>query len=340
MSFPCNRMSLTAVDAARLYCSGSLPPADVGTIRYCLRLLSYIPGDHCFRSKYYFIRSRTFGQDIFLKDITDIINDFDEHDDFVRAVEWSSEHVLYPPTQWFVDSDGMYTQEAVHKIPVEEDPDTQVLLRTCNDFVGHSVKVCALFSYDESLTETVNCNAVGNILESVFINSLRSVIPSITNGPKQDPPDFFNQSAFRYEIKCFLAENFDVSSFTAMTNQLSECNGVFKKLFKTKYLAFRYAIENSTSIRITNFYTVRLWELINYRGKYPVSIQNKNGTWVNIRPSPATKWNDNNKTPKLFIDSFLRALTMCPNDLRNRTQACESIARQFKSIESFYQIAL
>ena len=64
---------------------------------------------------------------------------------------------------------------------------------------------------------------------------------------------------------------------------LCQDGGVYKKLFKTKYLVFEYAIINE-KIKIVKFHYLNVYNLLGYSGKTPITMQIKKNMWYNIRP--------------------------------------------------------
>ena len=96
-------------------------------------------------------------------------------------------------------------------------------------------------------------------------------------------------------------------------------DGVYRKLFNTKYLVFRYNMLSNCKIKIQQFWMLSIWDLVAYTGKYPISIQNKHGIWYNIRPSSEKGWTDNTRTAKKFITAIIDSIRACPNPLDKDT---------------------
>ena len=108
------------------------------------------------------------------------------------------------------------------------------------------------------------------------------------------------------EIKVF--ENnpsFDIGNFDAYNRIISTESGLHKKIFKTMYLIIEYKSVTMRSFRIKDVWAKNVWELPNYGGKYPLSLQVKQKRPYNIRPGTKKGWNDGKKTPKMFIDSLI-----------------------------------
>ena len=75
-------------------------------------------------------------------------------------------------------------------------------------------------------------------------------------------------------------------------------------MYKTQYLIFKYNL-NDGVITITNFKLCKVWQLINYTGKHPISLQCKKGMWYNIRPCSFNDINTN-KTPIMFVKKYVK----------------------------------
>jgi NgoBV restriction endonuclease len=203
----------------------------------------------------------------------------------------------------------------------------QDLDRLCKSFIGEKIELKATFmGRDIPIT---NVNIVGNLLEDVFFPLFKSACPDFEEGPDQAPPDFYAQEKeFQFELKAFCkGPGFDISNFASFINQISEPGGLIKKLFKTKYLVFEYAV-NGASFVIKQFWLLNIWNLPTYDNKYPISMQQKKSMWYNIRPGVKTSWSDQTKTPHLFIEKILECIAICPNHIENRETIIESITKQ------------
>jgi hypothetical protein len=176
-------------------------------------------------------------------------------------------------------------------VDVPRDADYKSLVKLCKSFVTHTIQLSATFSFDEEQTPISNCNAVGDILEDIFYPRFKKVVPSIKVGPKQASPDFWTHNKeFEYEMKAYMLHpGFDIANFSSYISQLSDENGVFRKLFKTKYLVFEYEIDED-EIVIKKFKNLNVWNIVGYTGKYPLTMQNKRNMWYNIRPSSVKDW--------------------------------------------------
>ena len=211
----------------------------------------------------------------------------------------------------------------------------QKLTEVCNSFVGKQAALAVIFngrtiSVDDS-------NVVGTLLESVFLPFYLEACPDFRKGPSNEKPDYFAADDWDFEQKVYgKSPGFDLGSVQSLINQLSnkEKGGLIKKLFKTKYLVFRYAMTGAT-ITITNFWMLNLWDLPIYDGEYPIKLQNKDGVWVNFRPGAASSWTDTSKTPRLFIEKFLECVERCPQlDAAKKLAVKTSITEQVAEAET------
>ena len=180
----------------------------------------------------------------------------------------------------------------------------------------------------------VNPDIVGNALEELFFPFYCEVCPDFKQGPPQNPPDFYAlDNEFQFEQKCFgKSPGFDISSFGGFINQISEPGALIKKIFKTKYLVYKYEIKDN-EFTITNFWMLNIWNLPVYNKKYPISVQVKHGVYCNIRPGTACSWSDETKTAELFIKNLI----VCINDskqLPNKEALIESISKQVEEAKT------
>jgi hypothetical protein len=127
---------------------------------------------------------------------------------------------------------------------IQEYPNTEMLINVCKSFEEQEVSLTATFM-GKSIP-IINCNAVGDILENVFYPIIKEQIDDFEEGPKQASPDYYGfNKHFEFEQKVFMkSPGFDIGNFTSYVNMLCEDGGVYKKLFKTKYLIFMYIIIN------------------------------------------------------------------------------------------------
>jgi|688.fasta_scaffold208482_2 hypothetical protein len=113
---------------------------------------------------------------------------------------------------------------------------------------------------------------------------------------------------------------------------LCQDGGVYKKIFKTKYLVFEYAIINKKA-KIVKFHYLNVYNLVGYSGKTPITMQIKKNIWYNIRPESVKKWYCSTKTPKLFIDRIIECINKCPH-IEDKINIITNITAQFESLKS------
>lgn len=115
---------------------------------------------------------------------------------------------------------------------------------------------------------------------------------------------------------------------------LCEDGGVYKKIFKTKYLVFEYTINNE-KIKIIKFHYLNVYNLVGYSGKIPITMQIKKNIWYNIRPDSVKKWYCNTKTPQLFINKIIECINNC-HHIEDKMNKIKSITKQFNDIKLKY----
>ena len=212
------------------------------------------------------------------------------------------------------------------------DPDTESIKDACVKLVGAKIEIkytIVLDTKEEYNGKIENCNIVGDCMENILLPFLKKKVPTIREGPKQSSPDFFNKN-YEWELKLFnKSPGFDVSNYISYINQLEK--NLYKKLYKTQYLIFKYSIEKNHII-IRNFKLFNIWDIVSYSGKYPISLQNKKGTWYNIRPCSFNEMGVN-KNSILFIKQICKSISMCPNPIKNREKIIENIKKQFSQIQ-------
>lgn len=216
-----------------------------------------------------------------------------------------------------------------HIIPT--DPDTELIRGVCKGLIGSKITIgftITLPDGDIHSGESGNCNIVGDCMEDILLPFLKSKVPTLEEGPPQASPDFFNRGKeWEWELKVFKGSaNFDISNFNSYVKQLEE--DAYRKL-KTQYLIFKYSIENQT-ITITDFKLHNVWDMISYNGKNPISLQNKKGTWYNIRPCSFSQMGID-KSPSLFIESICKAILECPNPNLNKDKSKDEIIDKIRS---------
>ena len=217
-----------------------------------------------------------------------------------------------------------------------EDPDSQKINDICKSLIGAKININYTISINNSNTMTGminNCNITGDCLENIIYPYIKNYINGFEEGPKQSSPDYWNNNRqYEWELKTFMnSPCFDVSNFVSHINQLVKPDGIKRKLFRTKYLIFKYYIENNTII-INDFIMCNVWDLINYNGKYPISLQNKKGTWYNIRPSSFNEIKNLNKNPEIFINKICEAIRICPNQINNSDEIIQNITQEYNKL--------
>ena len=217
-----------------------------------------------------------------------------------------------------------------------QDPDSIEIERRCKNLIGAEIKITSNIKLNDKSTwcyQLSNKNIVGDSFEEIMYPYLKKQFKEFIQGPKQMPPDFFNRGEFEYEMKCFTKKpSFDLGSFVSFVRQLTNDGGVERKLFKTKYLIFEYETTDTDSIVIKDFVFANLHELLNYAGKYPISIQVSDKTWKAIRPMSLKHRHRTIKTRSLFIEKFCQAIIECPNFIENREEKIQIIKTQFEQI--------
>lgn len=212
---------------------------------------------------------------------------------------------------------------------------TQILINLCKTFEGHIVELYSIFMGKK--IKICNCNVIGDILEDIFFPIIKDVLPDFEKGPKQASPDYYAcNKKYEFEQKVFLKNpSFDIGNFTSYIEQLCKDNGVFKKIFMTKYLIFEYSISIDNEIIIKKFHYLNVYNLVSFKGKYPISMQNKKNIWYNIRPDSVKNWYLFEKTPKLFINNIIECIKLCPH-IDNKDAKIKCISEQFIEIQSKY----
>jgi hypothetical protein len=215
-----------------------------------------------------------------------------------------------------------------------QDPERDQVRVECEKLVGTEIELNATVKLPDGTLyylPVANCNIVGDMLENLLLPVLQSSIATMAEGPKQASPDFFNKGIFEYELKACRMEacGFDVSNFASYIDQLSKN---LERKMNTKYLVFRYSMGDEGLVTLRDFKMLDVWSIVNYSGKYPVSIQNKKGMWHNLRPCQWEQMDDKSKTPSKFIESICEAISKCPNDIPDRDTIIEKIKSQFTEL--------
>jgi len=214
------------------------------------------------------------------------------------------------------------------------DPKTPEIKKICESLIGCKINIgftITLKSGENFSGEINNCNIVGDCMEDIIYPFINKYIPTFEKGPKQSSPDFYNSKIWEWELKCFSnTPCFDISNFNSYISQLEE--NLEKKMYRTQYLIFKYNLKNGI-ITITDFKLCNVWQIINYKGKYPISLQSKKSMWYNIRPCNFNDMNAVDKTPNMFIKKIVDAIDKTPNNMENKTRTINNIYKQFYKLQ-------
>lgn len=217
----------------------------------------------------------------------------------------------------------------------DTDPDIDIINHICKKLINAKITFQYTISLDnETITNDIkDCNIVGNCIENILFPFIQKEINTFEKGPKQSSPDYWNRNKkYEYDLKCFMNQpNFDIANFISYISQLNESNGVLRKLIKTKYLIFKYKIIDNY-IKIQDFTICNVWNMVNYNGKYPISLQNKKGTWYNIRPGKYNDFKNKEKTSYMFINNICDAIKQCPNKIQDKDNIIINIKQQYQEI--------
>ena len=233
-----------------------------------------------------------------------------------------------------VSIENKIPNESPKLVKIDEYENKNKLIEICKSFENQYISLNATFMGIE--IPVYNCNAVGDILEDIFYPIFKKVLDDFEEGPKQAPPDYYAMNKkYAFEQKVFMCNpGFDIGNFTSYVNQLCENDGVYNKLFNTKYLIFEYMIDNK-KIKIITFHFLNVYNLVSYTGKYPISMQVKKKIWYNIRPCSPNDWYSNKKTPNLFIENIIKSINQCPH-IEDKVNKINSISKQFNELKSKY----
>lgn len=216
------------------------------------------------------------------------------------------------------------------------DPDTSQINDICKSLIGSKIQLSFTITLknEEQYSGVIqNCNIIGDCMENILYPFIHKYIPTFEEGPKQSSPDFYNRNKqWEYELKCFSnTPGFDISNFTSYISQLY--TNLERKMYRTRYLIFKYELCNNI-VEILDFKLCSVWEIINYNGKHPVSLQCKKGMWYNIRPCSFNDMNNSYKTPLLFIKNICNAISVTPNKLDNdKNTLVNTIYSQFYKLQ-------
>ena len=216
------------------------------------------------------------------------------------------------------------------------DPDTSEIKKICESLINSKIYISfriILQNGNNYNGEINNCNIVGDIMEDILYPYIKNYISSFEKGPKQASPDFYNrEKQWEWELKCFNNKPcFDISNYNSYILQLYQ--NLERKMYKTQYLIFKYNLKDNL-IEIIDLKLCNIWEMINYNGKNPISLQSKKGMWYNIRPCTFNDMNNSTKTPELFIKQICKSINESPNKIENKEEIIENIYNQFNKLQS------
>ena len=166
-------------------------------------------------------------------------------------------------------------------------------------------------------------NVVGNLVEEWLAKWMdRENIQNIHN-IKQSSPDFFlnpdDLKADWLEIKSFYENpNFDVAAFRSFIQLIID------KPYKlqSKYLLIKYRM-NDGIVTIEDFWMKKIWQICSSSERFPLKVQYKNKSIVNIRP--CTWYSENTNYPPFeCLEDFLAALEETMYDYHDTRYLCDS----------------
>jgi len=214
------------------------------------------------------------------------------------------------------------------------DPNTPEIKKICEELIGSKTRIGFTTTLQNGKTyskDFQNPNIIGDCMEDIIYPYIHKLIPTFERGPKQASPDFYNSKIWEWELKCFSkSPAFDISNFNSYVSQIKD--NLEKKMYRTQYLIFKYELKNGF-IKILDFKLCNVWEIINYNGKYPISLQCKKNIWYNIRPCNFNDMNNLYKTPIMFIKKLCEAIDKTPNILENKTIIINFIYKQFYKLQ-------
>jgi len=224
------------------------------------------------------------------------------------------------------------------------DPKTPEIKTICESLIGSKINIgftITLQNGENHSGEINNCNIIGNCMEDILYPFIHKHIPTFEKGPKQSSPDFYNSKIWEWELKCFnKTPNFDIGNFNSYISSLE--NNLEKKMYKTQYLIFEYNLKNKI-ITIINFKLCNVWELINYTGKNPISLQCKKGMWYNIRPCSFNDINSNQQLRFITLIDILYdrniPIAVTANQSLEKFTSSKSLEKQFqRTISRLYEL--
>lgn len=151
-------------------------------------------------------------------------------------------------------------------------------------------------------------NVVGNIIEEWLSKWMKEQDFSFIHNEKQAAPDFWldpdNLNSAWLEIKSFYrGPGFDVSAFLSYINEIIE----HPWKLHSNYLLIKYRMDDGGMVTIEDFWLKNVWEICSTSSSWPLKVQYKNKSIVNIRPCT---WYSERTDFKPFecLEDFLAAL--------------------------------
>lgn len=151
-------------------------------------------------------------------------------------------------------------------------------------------------------------NVVGNILEEWIAKWMNSKGIDHIHNAKQSSPDFWlnpeDKNTDWLEVKSFTkSPNFDVGAFRSYINEVSE----HPWKLHSKYLLIKYHMDENGCVTVEDCWLKNVWEICCSSEKWPLKVQDKNRTIVNIRP--AVWYSEQTNFPTFeCLEDFLAAL--------------------------------
>ncbi len=184
-------------------------------------------------------------------------------------------------------------------------------------------------------------NVVGNILEEWIAKWMTKQGILHIHNAKQSAPDFWlnpnNLDSDWLEVKSFTkSPNFDISSFRSYINEIVD----HPWKLHSKYLLLKYNMDCKGIVTIENCWLKNVWEISCTSKNWPLKVQYKNKTIVNIRPAT---WYSNKMEYPIFecLEDFLAALEETVYRYHDTRHLAENWSRTLcQKYESHYGVPL
>ena len=214
-----------------------------------------------------------------------------------------------------------------------EYPYMKELNAVCQGFVGEIIPFLTT-TFRGTVTQSSNVDSFGDTFQELIFPYLKQALPDFEKGRSGSPPDFYGlDKRFSFELKVFKdSPGFDISNFTSFINQIATDGGLIPKIFKTKYIVFKYTVVE-TGFKITDLWIMDIWNLPKYDGKNAISCQKKHGMCYNLRSGSSSSWNDKTKNAKIFLDSILLAMDL-DDKIQNKEKLRESIMKNMEEAKT------